>query len=171
MPPVVTQEAHIVQFVQPIGIVGHDGTVRGIAEGQVLVKHRADACHVRVDLVCRQQLTRLVFARRVADLGRAAPHQGNRPVTSLLQPAQKHDLDERADMQAVGRHIKADIPRKPTRFEGSIKTFKIRAVRQIPAGLHHMKEFRCGLVGHGRARLSKNPGLMYSGAVAEGKRR
>ena len=57
----------------------------------------------------RQQLAALVLARRIADLGRAAAHQHDRPVARLLQPAQHHDLDQAADMEARRGRVEADV--------------------------------------------------------------
>jgi len=45
----------------------------------------------------------------VADPRGAAAHQHDRPIAGALQPAQQHDLHERADMQAVGGRVEADI--------------------------------------------------------------
>ena len=56
-----------------------------------------------------EQLARLVAAGRVAHLGSAAAHQGDRPVAGLLQPAQHHDRHEMADMQRVRGAVVADV--------------------------------------------------------------
>ena len=45
----------------------------------------------------------------IADLGRAAAHQHDRPVSRLLQPAQHHDLDEVADVEARRGRVEADV--------------------------------------------------------------
>ena len=57
----------------------------------------------------REQLAALVLARGIADLGRAAAHQHDRLVARLLQPAQQHDLDEVADVEARRGRVEADI--------------------------------------------------------------
>jgi hypothetical protein len=74
-----------------------------------LGEHRLDAGHVARDLLVGEQLARLVLARGIADLGRAAAHQHERPVAAALQPAQDHDLHQAADMQAVGGAVEPDI--------------------------------------------------------------
>ena len=66
-------------------------------------------CLVGVDLRRRQKLARLVLAGRIADLGGAAAHHDDRLVAGLLQPAQRHDLHQVADMKARRRAIEADI--------------------------------------------------------------
>ena len=70
---------------------------------------------VGVDPLLGQQLAALVLARRVADLGRPAADQRDRPVAGALQVAQQHDADEIADVQAVGRAVEPDIARDDAR--------------------------------------------------------
>ena len=74
-----------------------------------------DAGDVGGDLRLGEQLPRLVAAGRVADLGGAAAHQHDGPMSGSLQVAQQHDLHEAADVQAVGRRVEADVGRDALR--------------------------------------------------------
>ena len=66
----------------------------------------------------------------------------------FLQPAQHHDLDERADMERLGRGIKADIGWDDTRNHGLIKALIIGAIGQKAALHHDTHEFRFWVIGH-----------------------
>ena len=72
---------------------------------------RIEAMLASISLV-GEQLAALVLARRIADLGRAAAHQHDRLVPGLLQPAQHHDLDQAADVEARRGRVEADIGRR-----------------------------------------------------------
>ena len=52
----------------------------------------------------------LVLAGRIADLGRPAAHQHDRPVAGLLEPPELHDLDQAADVKARRGRVEADYP-------------------------------------------------------------
>src|SRR5690348_5107258 len=99
MPADIAQKRNVEKAVEPFGVVDHDRIAWLAAERQVVREAAPDARQVGVDLLRRKELARLVTARRVADLGRAAAHQGDRLVAGLLPPAQQHDLREMADME------------------------------------------------------------------------
>ena len=71
----VAQERDVFEPVEPIVIVDQDRVGRAVAERQEALEHAADRRDVCVDLLVGQQLARLVLARRIADLGRAAAHE------------------------------------------------------------------------------------------------
>ena len=73
-----------------------------------------------------EQLPALVLAGRVADLGRAAAHQRDRPMAGALQVAQHHDLTQMADMQAVGGAVVADIG-----GDGPVGGQRVQAARSV----------------------------------------
>ncbi len=109
MPADLAQERDVFELAQPLVIVDHDRVGRPVAEGQEALEHLADAGDVGVDLLVGQQLAALVLAGRIADLGRPAAHQHDRLVARLLQPAQHHDLDQAADVQARRGRVEADV--------------------------------------------------------------
>ena len=82
VPADVAQQRNVEQRVEPVGVVGHDGVGRAVAERQVVGEALPDARHVGVDLRGREQLARLVAAGGIADLGRAAAHQRDRLVAA-----------------------------------------------------------------------------------------
>ena len=105
----VAQEIDVIELVQPVGIIRHNGIAAGVFKLEEFGKDRADADQIVVDVVFGQNPAALVLAGRVADPRRAAAHQGDRPVAGLLQPVQHHDRQQRADMQRGGGAVEADI--------------------------------------------------------------
>src|SRR6516225_3320981 len=67
MTPDLAQQRNIAEFVEPIGILDHNGVVRAVAEIDELGEDRADSCHVAGDLRIVEQLPRLVLAGGIAD--------------------------------------------------------------------------------------------------------
>ena len=92
--PDIAQKVDVVERVQPVGIVGHDGVATGGVEFQELVEDGANAFEVFVDCVVGEQAAALVLAGGIADARRAAAHQGDRAVTGLLQPVEQHDRQQ-----------------------------------------------------------------------------
>ena len=80
-----------------------------------------------------QQRTAFVAERRIADLGRAAAHQHDRPVARLLKSAQLHDLYHAADMQAGCGAVETDITRQNALVGAGIERFQIGALMQEAA--------------------------------------
>ena len=105
----ITQEIDVVERVEPIGIVGHDGVAAGILEFQELVEDRANAFEIFIDHLVGEQPPALVLAGRIADARGAAAHQRDRAMPGLLQPIEHHDRQQRADMQRRRGAIEADI--------------------------------------------------------------
>ena len=105
----VAQEIDVVERVEPVGIVGHDGVAAGVFEFEELREDRADALEILVDHLVGENAAALVLAGRIADARRAAAHQRDRPVAGLLQPVQHHDRQQRADMQRGRGAVEADI--------------------------------------------------------------
>src|SRR5713101_4259677 len=117
----IAQEIYVVEAVEPVGIVGHQGFAA--AEGEELGKYRADAGKVLRDVLVAQQPPTFVLAGRVADPRSAATHQGDWPMSGLLEPVQQHDLDEAAHMERRGGAIKSDIGRDWPFARQGIKRF------------------------------------------------
>jgi hypothetical protein len=111
------------QLVEPVGVVRHD---RAGAEIEKPREHLADRGDVLVDLGVGQQRAARVLAGRIADLARAAAHQGDRTMAGLLQPAQHHDGEKIADMEARRGGIEADIGRDRPRRGPGIQALGVR---------------------------------------------
>src|SRR5262245_13164825 len=109
MATVVAQEIDVVQTIEPVGVVDHERVIGAVTEAPVLFADLLDASDIRRDLVVARVLAGFVLAGWVADLGRAAADEHDRPVPGLLQLAQHHDAEEVADMQRGGGAIEADI--------------------------------------------------------------
>jgi len=150
MPADVAQQRDVEQPVEPVGVVHHDGIGRGRrrpriefrGERQELGEHGLDAGHVARDVRVGQQLARLVLARRIADLGRAAAHQHDRLVAGALQPAQHHDLHEAADMQAVGGAVEADIGGSDAALEALLQRLEVGYLMDEAALMDDPEEVR-----------------------------
>ena len=64
---------------------------------------------IGVDILDRQQRALLALAARIADHPGAAADEGDRRVAEALQPRQRHDRQQRADVQARRGRIEADV--------------------------------------------------------------
>jgi hypothetical protein len=106
MAPDVAQEGNVMQLVEPLGVVRHDGASVEIEKAG---EDAADGGDIALDLGVAEQRAGCVLARRVADLARAATHQRDRAMAGLLEPPQHHDRQQIADMEAGGGGIEADI--------------------------------------------------------------
>ena len=160
VPADVAQQRDVEQLVEPVGVVGHHRAGRAVAERQVVGEARLDAGHVGVDLLVGEQLARLVAARGIADLGRAAAHQRDRLVPGLLPPAQQHDLQQMADVQRVGRAVEADVGGADAARQHFVQASGIAALMHHAALVHDTHEIRLE-VRHRAARLAlslKGPG-------------
>ena len=142
VPADLAQHRDVEQGVEPVGIVDHDRVGRPVAELQVLREDLLDAQHVGADLLVGEQRARLVAERRVADLGGAAAHQGDRPMAGLLPPAQHHDLQQRADMQRIGGAVEADIGRADAARELLVEPRRVAALMDHAALVHDPHEIR-----------------------------
>ncbi len=142
VPADVAQQRDVEQRVEPLGIVGHHRVGRAAAERQVIREARLDLRHVGVDLLGGEELARLVAARRIADLGRAAAHQGDRLVAGLLPPAQQHDLQQVPDMQRIGGAVEADIGRANSTRQQLVQPRRITALMHHAALVHDPHEVR-----------------------------
>ena len=129
----IAQERYVLQRVEPIGIVDEQCVGRAVAEFEETVKSTADTGDIGADLGIVEQLSGFVLARRVTDPRGAATHQHDRPVAGALQPAQHHDLHQRADMQAVRRRIEADIGGHRRVGGEGVEGVEIRALVQVTA--------------------------------------
>ena len=145
----LAQERDVFQPVQPFGIVAHDRVAAFLAEAEETLKHGLDTGLVVLDVFIRQQLAGLVLEGRIADLAGAAAHQHDRPVTGPLQVTKHHDLDKAADMQAVGRAVKADIGGHDLVVQHLVECVIIGALMDEPALAHGLHEARFELA-HGR---------------------
>ena len=128
MAAVVAQERNVAKLVQPVGIVDQQrlvacrtgpasmvgpGSQASLAELEKALERAPDPGAVDGQRRVVEELAALVLARRVADLGRAAADQRDRAVAGALHPAQHHDADEVADVQAVGGAVEADVGGQP----------------------------------------------------------
>ena len=89
----ITQKFKVVQLIQPFCVVDHHGPVGHIVIIKICRKHLFDACDVLINHIGRQQGAFIGAKRRIAHLGRATAHQGDRATARFLQPTQHHDLD------------------------------------------------------------------------------
>ena len=144
----VAQEFHVIQFVQPVGIVDHRRIRGPVAVGYVSRKHRADTVGVGMYLLDREHLAHLVLAGRVAYFGCAASHQRNGPMTGFLKPAQQHDLHQIANMERRSRQIIANVACNHALAHLRIKFLKVCAISQKPPGDNLMQEVRFWVEGH-----------------------
>ena len=142
VPANVAQQRDVEQAVEPVGVVGHHSVGRAVAEGEVVGEALLDARHVGIDLCRGEQLAGLVAARRVADLGGAAAHQGDRLVAALLPPAQQHDLEQMADMQRIGGTVEADIGGADAARQQFVEACGIAALMHHAALVHDTHEVR-----------------------------
>ncbi len=109
MPAVITQERDVIEIIQPVGVVDHDGVGRAIAKGQKLGEHVLDPRHVGGDVVIAEKLAGFVLARRVADFGGAAAHQHDGFVPGLLKQPEQHNRHQRSGMQARRGAIEPNV--------------------------------------------------------------
>ena len=116
-----------------------------VAEFQEALEYAEDFFLVGFDLLGREQLTHLVLAGGIADLGRAAAHQNDRLVTGLLQPAKRHDLHQAADMQAWSRAIKADIGSNALLLQQRVQARLIGGLMKLAARFHELAGNRSGI--------------------------
>ena len=142
---VVAQELDIAEPLQPLGIVQHHRLRRPVAELQELGEGLLDAGDIGRDHGVRQQGPLLVLVGGVADLGCAAAHQRDGLVTAFLQPAQHHDRDQMADMQAVGGGVVTDVGRDHAGVQRRIQRLQVGALMQVAALDHDPQEVGPGL--------------------------
>ncbi len=84
MPANVAQEVNVIELVEPVGVVAHDGVAAGAFKLQKFRKNRADAFEVFVDdLVC-ENAAGFILAGWIADARCTAAHQRDRPMSGLL---------------------------------------------------------------------------------------
>jgi len=111
VPPDLAQEVDVVERIEPVGVVGHDGVAGPIAEFQEFLEHAADAGEIAADILVGEDLAALVLAGRIAHARGAAAHQRNRAVPGLLHPVEHHDRQQRAHMQGGRSAVEPDIGR------------------------------------------------------------
>ena len=81
----------------------------------------------------RQKLTAFLLAGGIADLGRTAAGERDRPMAGPLKKAKQHDADQIADMQAVSGGIEADIGGQPFRGRELVKGVEVGRLVQETA--------------------------------------
>ncbi len=144
----LAQEGDIAQLVQPVGVVDHHRVGRACAEGQEFLEGPLDALDIGGDLGVGQQRALLVLVGGIADLGGAAAHDHDRPMAGLLQPAQHHDLNQAADMQAVGSGVEADVGHDDALGRRLVQRLQVGALVNVAALAEHAQEVGAG-GGHG----------------------
>ena len=107
----ITEERNIFERIEPFGIVEHYRIGRAVAESQEPLENPFDRRNVFPDQISRQHLARFVLEAWVTNLARAATHQNNRFMSSLLHPPKQHDLNQAAYMKRWRSRIEADIAR------------------------------------------------------------
>ena len=156
MPAHLAQEIDVIERVEPVGIVGHDGVARAAAELQELVEHRADAAQVSGDHRLVEQFAAFVLAGGIADPRGAAAHQRDRPVPGLLHPVQHHDRHQVADVERRGGAIESDIAGDARRLRQGVECLGFRDLVDEAPRREHAQEF--GFIGaHRRALSRKSP--------------
>jgi hypothetical protein len=105
----ISQEVDVRQLREPVGIVGEDGTGRGIVETQELPELFFDSFDIFCDLLGGEEFSFDTFAARIADHPGRPADKGDRTVSELLEPAQVHQGNEMSDVEAVGSRIEADV--------------------------------------------------------------
>jgi len=103
----VTQQLHIVQVQQPVGVVQHQSLV--IREVDELFHLLFKAGCIVGDVLFGQHLAHIGAAGGIADHGSASADQGDRLVACHLQALHQGQGHKMACGQAVGRAVKADI--------------------------------------------------------------
>ncbi len=106
---VFAQKIDVIEVLEPLVVIDEERICFALPESQELPEGVPDPRLVCVDLGFGQKLPALVLAGWIADLGRAAANQRDRPMPAALQHAKHHDADEIADMQAWRGAIEADI--------------------------------------------------------------
>ena len=141
----VAQKFDVVERCQPFGVIDHQCISAAVPECQELRKHLFHAVLVVLDLLDRAQLPRFIFARWIANPGRAAAHQCNRLAAALLKPVQHHDRQQRTDVQRRRGAIVADVGHHAVVRRQLVESFKIRALVHVAALGHNLHEvgFQC----------------------------
>src|SRR5262245_58278378 len=115
MAPNIPKQRDVVQLIEPVGIVDHDGIAPALAEIHEFCKDGPNTYQVASDFGVIKQSARLVLARWIADASGAAAHQDNRFVPALLKKTQQHDRHETADMQTVCGAVISNVGDKASR--------------------------------------------------------
>ena len=106
----VPQEVDVIQIPQPVRVV-HD--LRAVGLGFIEIQEALhllfDVGDVVVDVLHGQHLPEVALAAGVADHARAAAHQREGLVSSLLQVGHGHDRNVVADVQAVRGGVEAHV--------------------------------------------------------------
>ena len=140
----VAQEVDVVQRRQPLRIVGHDRVGAGVAEGQEFREDLLDAGLVGLDVVEGEHAAALVLAGGIAHPGGAPAHERHGLAAGLLQPAQHHDLHQRAHMEGRGRAVEADIGDQLASLGLGVDPFEVGALVDIAALHQHGEEIGFG---------------------------
>src|SRR5438477_812800 len=142
MPAVFAQKWNVMQTVEPISVVRHDGAGGAVAEAEEAVEDSANAGLVTLDLGLGQQLARLVLAGGIADLRGAPAHEHDRLVAGALPQPEEHDLHQTAHVQAVRGAIEADVGDGRPFEEARVERLAVGALMHETAGLCGSKERR-----------------------------
>ena len=140
VPAVLAQEGDVVERVEPLRVVGHQGRI--IAEIQVALEYPPNAGDVGGDLLVGEKLPALVLAGRIAHLGGAAPHQRDGTMARALHVAQHHDLDEAPDVQRIGGRVEPDVSGDPSGCGGGVQRFEVGALVKEAAFDERPQELR-----------------------------
>ena len=133
----LAQEVDVVELGQPIGVVDDQGLALGkVQEAAHLL---LDALHVVVDVLGGEHLAKLALAGGVADQARAAAHQGDGPVAGPLHVGHGHDGDVVADVQGVGRGVKAHVEGDGTLLHALVQVFLVDGLGDEAALLQNVQ--------------------------------
>src|SRR3984893_14410707 len=152
MTPCVAQKIDVIERGEPFRVVGHDRVMFFFAEIQEPGEDAVDPLFIGGNRLQREQLTARVLARGIADPCRAAAHERDRLATGLLQPAQEHDLNERAGVERRRRAVETGIGNELSRFCYLIEHREIGALMQKATLDEHGEEAGMGtkIAGHGK---------------------
>ena len=92
---------------QPVGVVEEQGAA--VLQVEELAELGADALEVALDRLEVEQLALVLLAAGVADHAGAAAGEGDRPVTRLLEPPERAQLQEVAHVEAVRRRVEPGV--------------------------------------------------------------
>ncbi len=138
----VTKEIDVGKGAQPIVIIDQDGAGFAVIEAKDSFEDGPDRGDIGLDRLGRHQLSAFIASGWIADLGRSAPHDDDRAMASLLEPAKEHHLDQMADMERRRGRVETDIAAKGRRGRHPVQPFGVRQLVKIAALVEQPQEVR-----------------------------
>ena len=103
----LTQQIHVIQLQQPVGVVEHDGLA--LTELDKALHLALEALGVVVDILLGEHLPHIGAAGGVTDHGGAAADEGDGLVARHLQALHQSQGHEMTRRQRIRRAVKADV--------------------------------------------------------------